>query len=578
MSKREEQTMTQSQSGRDSQKMKQSTAIKLLSTLSALALILVFCMLILNMRASNEYDVLTDQGNTIAGYAETFVDASTYLTQEVRSYVATGNRTHYDNYWREVNTDQNREKAVSAMHEAGISAEQSELISKIQSLSNGLVPIEEQAMEMTEQRINPEAIALVYSSQYESTVDEIHALQDKLTQSVAVQTEADQNRLSSLIDLTFYLTFISLAIVVCIQVFVISYVLRHILTPLLHIEENMQEMAKGNLDAKLNVREDSTELGKLVHSINYTKQQTSTIVGDIDYVLGEMAKGNFTVTLDHTEHYTGAYEPILASMRKLKAKQNDTLLQIGTVAEQVAMGSGQVSNGAQALAQGATQQASAVEELSATIHNISDNAKSNEKNSTLALEHSKKASSFVSESAENIQKMVSAMKQISQSSQDIGKIITTIENIAFQTNILALNAAVEAARAGTAGKGFAVVADEVRNLASKSDEAAKATKELIINSIDSVNHGESIVSLVSEALVSTIEASQQAEQDIAQITAAITEETESISQVAEGIGQISSVVQVNSATSEESAAASEELSSQAQMLKSLISHFRLEGN
>ena len=558
-------------------RMKQSTAVKLLSSLSAGALIIVFCMLVYNMWSSNHYDEVAAKSDQTADAAEQFVDASAYLTSEVRSYVATGDRTHYDNYYREVETDKNRDKAVATMKELGITAHESDLIQQIQDLSNGLVPIEERAMKLTQNGVNTNAIDLVYNSEYEKTVGEIHKLEEELTSSIWERTGAEQERLGDRIDLTFYLTFASLALVVAIQILVILYVLGRILKPLLAIQDNMGRMSKGDLDAKLMVEEDGTELGQLAQAINNTKKQTALIIEDIDYVLGEMAEGNFTVTLDneHTKRYTGAYAPILASMRKLKLEQSETLMQIGSAAEQVAMGSGQVSDGAQALAQGATEQASAVEELSATINDISNNAKSNAQNSALALEHSKKASSFVSESADNIRKMVTAMGDISQSSQEIGKIIGTIEQIAFQTNILALNAAVEAARAGVAGKGFAVVADEVRNLASKSDEAAKATKELISSSIDSVKRGEDIVGHVAEALESTIQASQQAEQDIAQITTAITEETESISQVAEGVDQISSVVQTNSATSEQSAAASEELSSQAQVMKDLVSRFKV---
>ena len=174
--------------------------------------------------------------------------------------------------------------------------------------------------------------------------------------------------------------------------------------------------------------------------------------------------------------------------------------------------------------------------------------------------------------------MTVAMKEISESSQKISNIITTIEDIAFQTNILALNAAVEAARAGTAGKGFAVVADEVRNLASKSDEAAKATKDLIESSVQSVENGNKIVNEVTGALHRTTELAGLAVADMVKVAGMVEAAVVSISQVTEGLDQISAVVQTNSATSEESAAASEELSSQAQLLNDLVSQFQLPDN
>ena len=167
------------------------------------------------------------------------------------------------------------------------------------------------------------------------------------------------------------------------------------------------------------------------------------------------------------------------------------------------------------------------------------------------------------------------MERISESSAEIGKIIDTIENIAFQTNILALNAAVEAARAGSAGKGFAVVADEVRNLSAKSDEAAKATKDLIDRSLVAVQQGADAVSKVTDSLARTNELTSGVVGMMESVVDAVESQTQAIMQVTEGIDQISAVVQTNSATSEESAAASEELSSQASLMKELLSRFKL---
>ena len=167
------------------------------------------------------------------------------------------------------------------------------------------------------------------------------------------------------------------------------------------------------------------------------------------------------------------------------------------------------------------------------------------------------------------------MQNISSTSEEISKIVATIETIAFQTNILALNAAVEAARAGTAGKGFAVVADEVRNLSSKSDEAAKATKDLIENSITAVREGADVVSKVTESLEKTTVLAGSVVQLMDQVTEAVESQTTAISQITEGIDQISAVVQTNSATSEECAAASEELSSQANIMHQLMAEFQV---
>ena len=422
---------------------------------------------------------------------------------------------------------------------------------------------------------NPARAQSYYQETIQANLTTLVGLLEQVVEEGSAISQKSMDTVESITLLMNVLCPICLVVALVCLLSLVQYVLRRVVRPILEITRNTAPLQEGRLDLEMG-QYGNNELGDLSSTLEKSMAQVHAYVQDLNGLMAQLSQGNFDVRT--SQPYIGDFKSIEDSINSFTATISAALGKISQAQGRVSSNADQLSSGAQALAQGATEQASAVEELYATVDDLSKNAAQNVKIAASAQENARLTGEQVTISSQQMEQMVSAMADITNASEQISKIISTIEDIAFQTNILALNAAVEAARAGSAGKGFAVVADEVRNLAAKSDQAAKATKDLIDNSVQATERGSHIVEEVSATLKKTLELVMQSNTAIGEIAQAVEGEAESIAQVTEGIGQISAVVQTNSASSEESAAVSADLFEEVHKLEAETKRFKLRAD
>lgn len=242
---------------------------------------------------------------------------------------------------------------------------------------------------------------------------------------------------------------------------------------------------------------------------------------------------------------------------------------------QVTAGSGNLAETSLSLAEGATEQASAVEELQATITTIAEAAAKAAENADGAYKQSQEYADVANNSSADIKEMGDAMERISDASKKIGNIISEIESIASQTNLLSLNASIEAARAGEAGRGFSVVADQIRQLAEQSSRSAVDTRTLIEGAMQEVENGNRVAERAVASIGIVVDGIREVASSSKELSDISASQALTMKEAEAGINQISDVIQTNAAVAQESSATSEELSAQAASLDALIAKFTL---
>lgn len=493
------------------------------------------------------------------------------LTYAVQAYAVTGNEEYYNDYMRELNEDRNRDIAWAGLKKNNITEEEWSEMECIAELSDGLVPLEEEAMRAAAAGDREQAISYVFGERYETDIAQINAQTDAAINRIQDRLDGKKNILVTvqvIVELLFLLSFLYVMRQITMT---IKFAREELLVPIKKVSDQMVAISEGDLHEAFDMKEDDSEVGRMVAAIQFMKDNLVKIIGEITAVLEQMGNGNYDISLK--ENYVGEFSVIKDSFYKISEEIRHTLRNLREMSEQIKSGSLQLADAATNLAESSTLQATTIFDLTSLTENLYADMDKNSNDARECVEIASQAGQTLSAGNEKMHELKEAIDEIRKCSEEINAIIGAIDDIATQTNLLSLNAAIEAARAGEAGRGFAVVAEQVKNLAEESARSAKETTRLIETTVAAVEKGNLIADQTAENMGEVMEGAKLATEKMSQISDLLIQNVQYMQKIDADLGNISGAVDDNAATSEETAAISQEQSGQVERMVELMDKF-----
>lgn len=296
-------------------------------------------------------------------------------------------------------------------------------------------------------------------------------------------------------------------------------------------------------------------------------------LGELSIAVEALASGSSTLDArlsvegrDELGRIADAFNRFISKLAGAFSEAREASRSVVVAAQQIAQGNADLSARTEV-------QAARLQEVAASMSDLGTSVKENAQTTDAAASLCSEATGYSKKTEQVMVDTLGSMRALQDASSSIAEITSTIEGIAFQTNVLAINASIEAARAGDAGRGFAVVATEVRTLAGRSADAARGIKALVERSVEQIDSANNLMTDTDETVRNLMSAVQRVTELIGTVAKAGQRQFDGIKQVSESLSAVDKSTQQNAALVEELAAASESMHEQADRLRDAVAAF-----
>jgi len=295
--------------------VKQSTMVYIIG---GITLLLSVLLVVLSLQVENCYnDAISthDKQLEFRQLGNDLVNASELLTNEVRKYVQFGNKTNYDNYWKEVNETKTMEKIIDKLKELNIPQEELDFIEQAVSKSNALTKIEKEAMDAVANNDFDKARQLVFDDHYEKEVQDIEASVNTFLEKMNSRLDNEVATADRKLNSYIVMTIVFIAMILACAIINITFLYTKVIRPVIRLKNSMMAIAEGNLAYDIDVPVDTSEIGQLSGSIVKTRDNLNALISDTNVLLGAATEGKLDTRADVSRH-KGNYRQIIEGVNK----------------------------------------------------------------------------------------------------------------------------------------------------------------------------------------------------------------------------------------------------------------------